>query len=481
VLIADASLAGVMVQSRDISSHICEKKCHAGCIGDDCYCSGFDDSAVDSATAYCLPPDLCREACDALTTCVGFSTTESDACILSTTPFASDSGGWTSFAKKQGSACTDPHDFETPVGKITVTARAHIGAAYVVEPATKTTIEVAGTGLMADKGGIPFSSDRIMVVDCDGMCGYSDPSASVTLEPGMTWHDLVPTNPMSHDPPHDMPPNPSYNPDHIASAFVGSSGDCPYVAVADTYCPGDNYVAAGKEIVYEGFKRKVSEHLCYDKCIAADCEGDDCFCEGAYPGYDGPDSNAFCADLDLCKMLCDNDDTCKSFDMSKDRTRCFLNVGPATCEYFPPTMSATNSAPDAGYHLYFKQVDQCEARRMTATVKPNGRALLETMDFEYSHSKLLRYNGVTFTSGGSFKVCFCDATLLKPGETCNSPAHYGVEVGEVQASGISCLLKDSTYSRKTCYEMKPHGGLRCYDGMGPDTEAPRYDNDGNPA
>jgi hypothetical protein len=476
---------GLTVGSRDISEHICESKCHAGCIGSDCFCSGFDDAAVTAADAYCLSPDMCRETCDALGSgCAGFSTTDSNACILSATATPSDDGSFSSFEKMTGTACTDPHDFETPVGKITVTNRAHIGAEYVVEPSTKTTIEVAGSGLMADKGGIPFSSDRIMVVDCDGMCGYSDPSSSVTLEDGVTWHDLIPTNPLSHDPPHDMPPNPSYDPDHIASAFVGASGTCPYVAVDNVYCPGENYspdrYTTADTIVYEGFKRKVSEHLCYDKCIATTCEGDDCFCEGAYPGYDGPSSNAFCADVDLCKMLCDNDDTCKSFDMSSDRTRCFLNVG-GTCEYDPLTLLATASKPDAGYALYFKQVDQCEARRLTAPVKPTGRALLETMDFEYSHSKLLRYNGVTFTSGGSFKVCFCDATLLKPGETCSSPAHYGVEVGEVQASGISCLLKDSTYSRKTCYEMKPHGGLRCYDGVGPDTEAPRYNNDGTPA
>jgi hypothetical protein len=476
VLAENTGFTGLVVGSRDISEHVCEEKCHAGCLGSDCFCSGFDDAAVDATAAFCLSPEMCRDVCDYFTACVGFSTTESNACILSTSGSSSDSGSWTSFVKSTGTACTDPHDFDTPVGKVTVTARAHIGAEYVVEPSTKTTIEVAGSGLMTDVGGIPFSSDRIMIVDCDGKCGYSNPSSSVTLEEGMTWHDLMPTNPLSHDPPHDMPPNPSYNPDHIASAFA--HGPCPYVSVYNVYCPGDNYVAAGKEIVYEGFKRKVSEHLCYNKCIASTCEGDDCFCEGAYAGYDGPTSNAFCADADLCKMLCDNDDTCRSIDMSTDRTRCFLNVaGPEQCEYDPHTSSATKSKSDIGYALHFKQVDQCEARRMS-TAKPSGRALMETMDFEYSHSKLLRYNGITFTTGGSFKACFCDATLLKPGETCSSPADYSVEVGEVQASGISCLLKDATYSRKTCYEMKPHGGLRCYDGEGPDTEAPRYNHDG---
>jgi len=394
---------------------------------------------------------------------------------------------WFSYTKEAGASCTHAHDFTTEVGKMTITSRADVGVEYVVKPGVNHTLEITGGDLISHADGFQRSADRIMVVDCDGMCGYSDPSSSVTLEDGMTWHDLIPKNPLSHDPPHDMPPNPSYDPDHIASAFVGASGSCPYVAVDNVYCPGENYSPdrfVGNEIVYEGFKRKASEHLCYDKCIASPCEGDDCFCEGAYPGYDGPSSNAFCADLDLCKILCDNDDSCLSFDMSSDLPRCFLNQGgpkgkaSTVCEYDPLTLSATAAKPDAGYDLYFKQVDQCEARRLTAPVKPSGRALLETMDFEYSHSKLLRYNGVTFTSGGSYKVCFCDATLLKPGETCSSPAHYGVEVGEVQASGISCLLKDSTYSRKTCYEMKPHGGLRCYDGMGPDTEAPRYNNDG---
>lgn len=115
-------------------------------------------------------------------------------------------------------------------------------------------------------------------------------------------------------------------------------------------------------------------------------------------------------------------------------------------------------AKDNGYNLLVKDQDETGSRRlrirkaMRQTVT-EGRRLLPTVDPGYSHSKLLRFPQVTFTSGGSFKACFCDATLLAAGVPCSEPKHFGVEVGEVQASGISCLLTDRKYARKTCVEM----------------------------
>jgi hypothetical protein len=219
----------------------------------------------------------------------------------------------------------------------------------------------------------------------------------------------------------------------------------------------------------EGFSRKPTVHLCYNKCIAQDCVGDDCFCGGAYTGYDTADSNALCADEALCKHLCDSYEGCKSIDMAKDKTRCFLNAD--TCD-------ATDSkapVPDMNYNLLIKVIDQ--GSRMLESGEPtaeaNERSLLPAKPSGYSHSKLLIFEKLKFTSGGTFKVCFCDSTL-RGDEGCTSPEHYGVEVGEVQASGISCLLTNSLFNRKTCVPMGSVGALRCYSGTPPDTDPPKY-------
>merc|ERR1719191_2311445 len=159
-------------------------KCAAGCVGDDCFCSGFDETAGDMSKVYCLSPSLCRSVCDDLgTACAGFGTKGTDSCVLYASGFSlSAAGAWTSYTKEMGTACTDPNEFSTLAGKATVTARADVYVEYVVEPNKVTTLEIAGTNMISTKGGMALSRDRIMVVDCDGMCGYSAASKSVEVD-----------------------------------------------------------------------------------------------------------------------------------------------------------------------------------------------------------------------------------------------------------------------------------------------------------
>lgn len=70
-----------------------------------------------------------------------------------------------------------------------------------------------------------------------------------------------------------------------------------------------------------------------------------------------------------------------------------------------------------------------------------------------------RFAGFSFPAG-CHKLCFCDMTLAPTG-VCTTPADFGVEIGEVHASTVSCLLADSRHSRKSCLPMAD-GGLRCY-------------------
>jgi hypothetical protein len=155
--------------------------------------------------------------------------------------------------------------------------------------------------------------------------------------------------------------------------------------------------------------------------------------------------------------------------MAKDKTRCFLNTD--ICD----ASDGVAPVPDANYDLLIK-LEADQTRKLQSESPPASaeerRSLLPAMDPGYSHSKLLVFENVKFTSGGTFKVCFCDSTLLGD-EGCLKPEDYGVEVGEVQASGISCLLTNSLFNRKTCAPMRD-AGLRCYAGVPPDTEPPLY-------
>jgi len=442
-------------------------------VGDDCFCSGYDptDTTVLFEQIYCTSPQKCRAACDAEPLCTAFSTKE-NLCVLSVAGAAVASdykvGAWTSFEKQAGTACTHPHDFSTLVGKITVTGRVDVDVEYVVPPSESTTIEVSGTGLLSAEGAMLFSSDRIMVVDCDGQCGYSAPSASVS--PGKPWTDLMPEQ-WKVDAPAEVGGPAKFKP---AEYTMEPGANGLYEKIPETACfDGNLGIAALETIAMEGHFRKPSEQLCYSKCLApgAECEGDECFCDGAYSGYDSPTSNAICADEVLCGKLCDAIEECKSFELHRDRNRCFLNKDDCGTH----TMDEVQES--AMYDLFVKNPDET-----------GGRRLLPAIDPGYSHSTLLRFQGVTFASGGSFKVCFCDASLLPPGVPCTEPAHFGVEVGAVQASGISCLLQDKKYSRKTCVAMGSHiahggrwasdGGLRCYDGEPPDTSPPMYTDAG---
>merc|ERR1719353_1325470 len=95
--------------------------------------------------------------------------------------------------------------------------------------------------------------------------------------------------------------------------------------------------------------------------------------------------------------------------------------------------------------------------------------LLPPKDLGYSWSELLRFKDLTFTTGGTFKLCFCDSTLLAGTATpCLTKKDYAVEVGKVHSSGVSCLLSQPKLQRAACVTME-HGAdpkpLRCYSGI----------------
>merc|ERR1712025_594869 len=80
-----------------------------------------------------------------------------------------------------------------------------------------------------------------------------------------------------------------------------------------------------------------------------------------------------------------------------------------------------------------------------------------------STPEILRFMPISFESGGSYKVCFCDSALLPKGQQyCHAESDYSVEIGELIVSGVSCLLQEKDFRRRMCYNMF-HGGLICSD------------------
>ena len=83
--------------------------------------------------------------------------------------------------------------------------------------------------------------------------------------------------------------------------------------------------------------------------------------------------------------------------------------------------------------------------------------------------EVLHYPGVSFESGGTFKLCFCDSARLGAA-ACAATADFAIEVGTVHSSGVSCLVAQPELQKAMCV---PHlagvdgamSGLRCYKDM----------------
>jgi hypothetical protein len=460
------------VLGKPIADHDCIAKCDKGCLGPDCYCDGYYEGAAE-AGALCLPAHLCASACDLSSDCTGFDAVDVyPLCYLGTSTITSDvtDGSLQHFTKKLGTACTHFSEFAEKVGSLAISTRVDVGVDYVFTPGENGSFEITGTGLMDAVGGL--SADRIMVIDCSGRCGIAQPSSSTDL-PLATWASFKPTT-FFQDVAAEDAENPVNQKESVTIEAV-PSGYGYYGGEGGTldgyYCAGLNLDIVDYAVPSDGVMRPLAEFGCYQKCSVA-CDGDHCFCDGYMSGYDTPASNAICADEETCKYLCDSLDDCKSIDMSKSTNRCFLNS--AGCEFHVDLL-----AKDAGYALIIKRLDPNEdavvSRRLTEehAVRRTSPTLLPPLDLGFSWSAMLRFTPVRFTSGGTFKLCFCDATLLAAGKQCKSAADFMIEVGTVHASGLSCLIGKPELQRASCVSQY-HGGLRCYQtGVAPTPSFPK--------
>merc|ERR1719281_2155426 len=193
------------------------------------------------------------------------------------------------------------------------------------------------------------------------------------------------------------------------------------------YCYDANINVDDKKVPWEGTMKPLADYQCYNKCASGGGEG----CDGLYSGYDGPESNALC----------------------------FLNKKDECDTHTDQLLK------DPNYVLLIKGAELNDEQAGTTADKYPRQLGTEKRelgtDYGFSWGALMRFKPVQFKSGGTFKLCFCDASLTKDG-ACMVEKDYKIEVGTIHASGVSCLIKDPKLQRVSC-TPQAHGGLRCYE------------------
>jgi hypothetical protein len=450
----------------DAMSDVCTVKCAKGCTGADCFCDSFDHAdyvaspVANESYPLCVSAVTCRKYCSAVDTCTGFNyDPATNMCTLLTGDCAGNltlkegSEYWPRLAN--ASACADDADYSTVVGKVTLTARVDIGVDWVLTPGETASVEVISTG----KKDLDWQKDRLMIIDCTGICGVSGPTASVMKGPmsQMHYNHWVAVTPDFDDPPHDdmEVPKSFTPPPPIATVYWRSS--------PGSYCAGNNMDVVSSP------KPEVYRHQCYAKCVAgAPCAGADCFCDGLMQGYDGPDSQALCLDESTCKDVCAGLDDCFGIDMHATKNRCFLNgMLKGSADTYSCEESVVNGklTKFPTYGFFYKQLPNTR-RAAAVEAEAPARGLLPAIDLGKSWGEILRFKNITFESGGKFKACFCDYDTLAAGKYCKMASDYKIEIGTVHVSGVSCLVEESKFQRGTCVAQF-YGGLRCYPGAAP--------------
>jgi len=346
------------------------------------------------------------------------------------------------------------------LGTVHVTTKADVGASYIVTPGETSSVEITGSGF---KPG-----DRVMVIDCYGTCGITEAAASV-------FPDVMPTSRM---PFAEWAPvlatldRPSQDP---SMADPGTYSSDPYwtylepsvpapVSYTDTpskYCAGNLPIVPGT---------LAESQTCKSKCAVEECTGASCFCESFIPGFDDTqDSGAICLNATQCEWLCAADENCFGFDMAKNSNRCFLNSYQCQMD-----VATGDLKTDETYSLFTKIIDDNTRRlsRGPELLKPASvrKLLAKASDAGVSYDNKYRFKDITFTNGGEFKLCFCDAAMADG--VCDDPAEFTIEVGKVHATGLQCLLSNPKMTKGTCVEQM-YGGLRCYsDGEAPVEDVP---------
>jgi hypothetical protein len=383
---------------------------------------GNNVGGTSSVTAYIVATTATCSLTSKIGATVGLSTAAADGVTLAALTIA-----------KAGkyNVCVDAVGL---IGDIMVTARATIGWTYVLDPEEDGSVEIisqaqdcpATANACKNQKKLNWKKDRIMILDCKATCGISSPAKGVEFEDEEATlkeaNEFVAQNSMFD-----------------GAATARTMVDLPselrtYTTVKSHFCKGGNI--PGSELP------EAAADLCVTKCAV----------DPTLPGcseMDSADSGAICLPESACRELCSLRNDCFGIDVFLGGNRCFLNIEGTAPDGCKSQYENADLGPSTSYKFLAKAGTTVERKLM------EGDGL--------SSDLILRFKDIEFKSGGSYKVCFCDSALLPTGQQyCHAESDYSVEIGELIVSGVSCLLKDSDFRRRTCYNMF-HGGLICSD------------------
>jgi hypothetical protein len=112
-----------------------------------------------------------------------------------------------------GGVCGEPSQYNLPVGELHVVSRPDLDMTFVVEPGTDASIEVTGTGLLAE-------TDRLVVVNCQDTCGLHGASSAVGVPNGVGARAAAPlARPEQGVPCPEDAATLADNPDRVEASF----------------------------------------------------------------------------------------------------------------------------------------------------------------------------------------------------------------------------------------------------------------------
>jgi hypothetical protein len=125
-----------------------------------------------------------------------------------------------------------------------------------------------------------------------------------------------------------------------------------YLTTPGMYCPATNVDPRASTLI---------EHQCLAKCPTGlgvtECEGDQCFCDGAFMLDPTLEESQFalCLPRAQCEAVCSATASCASFDMHKTLPRCYLNlVTPDTCTMTTEGITSSKLVADSMYEIATK-------------------------------------------------------------------------------------------------------------------------------
>jgi len=320
-------------------------------------------------------------------------------------------------------------------GDVVVNNRPNLRSAYVLEEHHDESIEVIGSGL--------HYTDRIMIIECGGVCGLTGPSDEVTSPPVgdfreendkvALWSNLSPIKTKIDDL-NQIRVGQTVNMDGSPlgvvtdgpndwGGYIVESGDgsllcedkynvtvCPDPMEADTdkYTIYHNSVCLGGNIIPAEDDPRSCTNVCQSNLGYAGCPLKD-------------HGQAYCVSQDECKQMCDELDDCSGFDIDQKQTVCFLNDALAEKECTKYDMDDGHEKDDNFDYNYWKKKD-------VVYLDPSAK---------------IQFEPITIRTQGSFKLCFCDSEVT----ACNRKSAFNVEIAKIYVSGIHCMLENNDFTR----------------------------------